>query len=132
LEDFVAHIDAPQLTSLYIVFVDQIVSDPLQFIQFINRTPALKEFEKATIVFGDLVRVDFSSQTSVLHMGIPCRRVPWQLLSLRRVFTSSLSPFHLGGPLRLQGHVATHHRYAMAGTIPPIYRREESLPIRER
>ena len=92
LEDFVARIDAPQLTSLYIAFVDQIVSDPLQCIQFINRTPALKEFEKAAIVFGDLVRVNFSSQTSVLHMGIPCRRVPWQLLSLRRVFTSSLPP----------------------------------------
>ena len=93
LEDFVARIDAPQLTSLYIAFVDQIVSDTLQFVQFINRTPALKEFEKAAIVFEDSVAsVNFSSQKSVLNVGISCRKLPWQLLSLQRVFTSSLPP----------------------------------------
>jgi hypothetical protein len=64
LDDLVTLIDAPQLKSLHITFLDYGFDTP-QLIQFITRTPNLKALEKADIYLQDVVpRVDFSSQTS--------------------------------------------------------------------
>ena len=96
LEDLVTRIDAPRLNILYITFFDQILSDTLQFTQFLNRTPKLKAFERARIAFDrNAAGANLSSQTSgrrVLEVRIPCGELNWQLLSLKRIFTLSLPP----------------------------------------
>jgi hypothetical protein len=53
LDNLVARIDAPQLNSLYITFFNQVVFDTPHFIQFISRTPALQNLEKARVAFED-------------------------------------------------------------------------------
>jgi hypothetical protein len=81
LEEFVTHIDAPQLNEMDITFFNQIGAPRLT--QFINRTPILKA--------GDKARVDFDDwQTSVmllpaLHISILCRKPDRQLSSLALV-----------------------------------------------
>jgi hypothetical protein len=64
LDNLVARIDAPRLKDLDITFFNQIVFDTPRLIQFIGRTPMLKLFEKARVVFRDrAVRVKISSDT---------------------------------------------------------------------
>jgi hypothetical protein len=99
LEYLVARIDAPQLNRLYITFFNQIVFDTPQFIQFVNRTPMLKAFEKAHVTFGDdAARVNLSSVSSLtlpfegLFVKIPCRRLDWQVSSMEQICTWSLPP----------------------------------------
>jgi F-box-like len=96
LEDLVARIDTPQLDFFYIAFYDQIVFDTIQFIQFINRTPTLKTLDRACVVFENTSAiVNFSSQTfgyRELDVRITCSDFNWELLSLERVFASSLPP----------------------------------------
>ena len=91
-----ARIDTPQLDFFYLAFCDQVVSDTAQFIQFINRTSTLNTLERACVVFEDnSANVNFSSQTSgyrELDVRIRCSDFNWELLSLERVFTSSLPP----------------------------------------
>ena len=99
LEDLVAHIDAPQLGSLHITFFDQIVIGTSQFIQFISRTPRLKELEKAYIAFGgDTAWLTLSSQTfghGDLNVTVSCEQLDRQISSLIQVWTSSLPPFSM-------------------------------------
>jgi hypothetical protein len=96
LEDLMTRIDAPRLNILYITFFDLILFDTPQFTQFINRTPSLKAFERAHITFdGIAAGASLSSQTSghrLLDVRIPCGELNWQLLSLKRIITSSLPP----------------------------------------
>jgi hypothetical protein len=96
LDNLVARIDAPQLSSLYITFFNQVVFDTPQFIQFVSRTPTLKALEKARVAFEDgAANVNLSSQTSgygLLSVGISCRELDWQISSLEQVCTSSLPP----------------------------------------
>jgi hypothetical protein len=96
LDDLVACIDAPRLNDLYIIFFSQIVFDTPQLIQFISRTARLKALEKAHVIFaGGAATVKFSSLTSgdgLLHVGISCRELDWQVSSLEQVCTSCLPP----------------------------------------
>jgi hypothetical protein len=96
LDDLVAHIDTPRLNDLYIIFFSQIVFDTPRFIQFISRTAGLKALEKAHVIFaGGAATVKFSSLTSgdgLLHVGISCRELDWQVSSLEQVCTSCLPP----------------------------------------
>ena len=65
LEEFVVRIDALQLSTLDITFFNQIIFHALQLVQFTRRTPGLKVFEKAHVVFGhDTARIVLSSQPS--------------------------------------------------------------------
>ena len=97
LEDLVARIDAPRLGKLEITVFNQIIFDMPQFIQFINRTPMLKEPEEARVIFEvGASRVCFSSQTSgyaYFEVKIPCYDLDWQVSSLEQVFTSCLPHF---------------------------------------
>ena len=63
LDDFVAHIDTPQLDNLCITLFNQIVFETSQFIQFISRTPTLEALEKARVSLDHgAARVNLSSQ----------------------------------------------------------------------
>ena len=97
LEDFVACIDAPQLSDLYITFFNDIVFDTPQLIQFIGRTPLPRELEKAHLIFWDrgaAVNVSRTSgyESGGFRVGISCRGSDWQLSSLEQVCTSCLPP----------------------------------------
>jgi hypothetical protein len=96
LHDLVAHIDAPRLNQLYIIFFNQIVFDTPQLIQFISHAPRLKAPEKAHVAFGGhAATVKLSSLTSgddILLVGISCRELDWQVSWLHYVLTSSLPP----------------------------------------
>ena len=95
LEDFVAQIDAPQLSTLYIRFFNQIKFGAPKLVQFVCRTPKLKELERARVSFVDgVTTVNLSSQTSgyrTLNVGFLFREYS-RPLSLGQVFTSSLPP----------------------------------------
>jgi hypothetical protein len=95
LEDLVAHIDVPQLSTLDITFFNQIVFNTPELVQFICRTPKLKVLENARIVFDHDARVTLSSQTSdhrEFTVEISCEGLDRQLSSLAQIFTSSLPP----------------------------------------
>ena len=97
LEDLVASIDAPQLSDLYIIFFNDIVFDTPQLVQFIGRTHAPRELEKAHLLFWDSgVEANFSRTPVYLfsgfHVRILCRGSDWQLSSLEQVCTSCLPP----------------------------------------
>jgi hypothetical protein len=97
LEDLVACIDAPQLSVLYITFFNDIVFDTTQLIQFIGRTPVLKELEKAHLIFWDHgAEVDFSQRFGYEFGGfrveVSCRGSDWQISNLEQVCTSCLLP----------------------------------------
>jgi hypothetical protein len=96
LDDLVAHIDAPRLNKLHIVFFNDILFDTPQLMRFIYRTPTLKRLEKACVTFGDSFGwVELSSLTSggsSLRVGISCGELDWQVLLVHQVFTSSLPP----------------------------------------
>ena len=141
LDDLVARIDAPRLNNLSITFFNEIVFDTPQFIQFISRTPTLKALEKARVAFeDDAAKVKLSSQTSgygELNVKISCRELDWQVSSLEQVCTSCLPPlstledlYIYEDPYSRPTLARQHREHAMAGTITPIYRCEESLPIR--
>jgi hypothetical protein len=92
LEDLVTRIDAPLLNRLYTTFFYQVIIDTPQLVQFISRTPNLKAYDEAHVIFSD-------SHASVALRGrdnlgqklaISCRRSDWQLSSLEQVCTSSI------------------------------------------
>ena len=110
LEDFVARIDAPQLHTVSITF-DHIVFDTPQLAQFTGRTPRLKAFKKARVVFEHFVsepvsvsvehgavRVIFFSRVSGrggygrISVGISVGESNWPPSSLMQACTSCLSP----------------------------------------
>jgi hypothetical protein len=96
LDDLVAHIGAPRLNKMDIIFFNAIVFDTPQLIQFICRTPGLKALEKARVIFGSGgATVNLSSLTSgdyLLRMEISCRELDWQVSSMEQVCTWSLPP----------------------------------------
>ena len=51
LDDLVAHIDAPQLSVLEIIFFNRIAFDTIQLAQFISCIPRLKVLKNARVVF---------------------------------------------------------------------------------
>ena len=92
LEEFVARIDVPLLTNLYVAFFQQLIFDTLQLFRFIGRTPKLETNDGES-------RVGFSSTglevtfpqafDGMLGMGFICRQTDWQLSSLANVCNSS-------------------------------------------
>jgi hypothetical protein len=98
LDDLVAHIDAPQLNSLIINFLNQTVFDTPHFTQFISRTPNLKAPIKAHITIqSGSIRIELPWKGMFgfgqLTVQILCRELDWKLSSLEQFCTSSLPPF---------------------------------------
>jgi F-box-like len=97
LEVVVAHIDAPQLSTLYTILFNDIVFDTPQLTQFIGRTLRMKALEKAHVTFdGNAAAVQLSSLTSeeyeCLKVIIPCSELDWQVSSMEQICTSCLPP----------------------------------------
>ena len=97
LEVVVAHIDAPQLSTLITILFNDIVFDTPQLTQFIGRIPTVEALEKAHVTFdGDAAAVKLSSQTSgksdILKVRIPCSELDWQVSSMEQICTSCLPP----------------------------------------
>jgi F-box-like len=108
LDNLVTHIDAPQV-NLFITFFNQILFDTPQFIQFISRTPTLKAFEEAHVVFEDrAARINLSSQIysyGSLEVRISCREFDWQVSSLEQVCTWCLPPLSTLENLSIYHHI---------------------------
>ena len=102
LEDLVARIDVPQLHSLGTTFFYQLLFDIPQLTQFVRRSPKLKAHDEAYLTFS-YSNVSLTLQPrfgTKIALGISCRKIDWQLLSLVQICTS-LSPLfsiveHLG------------------------------------
>jgi hypothetical protein len=96
LEDFLAHIDAPQLNYLEISLLNQIDFDIPQLIRLLSRTPSLKKFEKACIAFGGgAVGIKLSTRIpylGALDVNILCDEFDWQLSSLAQFCNPSFRP----------------------------------------
>ena len=112
LEDLVAHIDTPRLKRLNISLFNQIIFDTPQFIQFVRRSPTLKPFEKACVIFRcNVAGLIFSSQTPVyrrLVMKIPCIELDWQVSSMEQICTLCLPPLFLLEGLFIYEHPYLH------------------------
>jgi hypothetical protein len=95
LEDLVVRIIAPQLFYFSVTFFAQIDLDTPHLVQFISRT-RLGAPEKVCVTFDrDIVWARLSSQTPgsrMFDLGIPCKKLDQQLLSLVQVCTSCLPP----------------------------------------
>jgi hypothetical protein len=92
LEDLVARIDAPQLHSLGTTFFYQLLFDIPQLTQFVRRTPKLKGHDEAYLTFSySNVSLTLQQQRfgTKIALGISCRKIDWQLLSLMQICTSS-------------------------------------------
>jgi len=91
LEDLVARIDAPQLRSMGTTFFYQLLFDIPQLTQFVSRTPKFKAHDEAHLTFAySNVSVTLQQRFGTkLALGISCRKIDWQLLSLAQICTSS-------------------------------------------
>jgi hypothetical protein len=90
LEDLVARIDAPQLHSLGTTFFFQLLFDIPQLTQFVCRTPKLTGHDEAYLTFS-YSNASLTLQRGVgtkIALGISCRKIDWQLLSLVQICTS--------------------------------------------
>ena len=96
LDELMARIEAPRLSSLYIIFLNQILFGSPPLVRFISRTPALKALEEAYLTFGGrFAGVRLSSDFwTILKVEISCRGLD-QLSSLKQVCTSCLLPLGL-------------------------------------
>ena len=95
LDDLVACIAAPQLSTLSILFFNDTVFDTPQLVRFISHTPMSEALETAHITLQDRdATVRFSSQKfrGDFSVTINCKRLDWQVSSLEQVCTSCLPP----------------------------------------
>ena len=98
LEGLVTFIDAPQLKTLNITFVNQIDFVCPQLAQFINCTPTLRERDEAHVQFDDsgaVVKLRYRTSKTNLHdllIYIPCRVPDLQLSSIGQACNSSFHP----------------------------------------
>ena len=92
LEDLVARIDAPLLNHLSVTFFHQLIFDTPQLVQFISRTPKLKSYDEARVIFSySRATIALTGRNYMkLQFGISCRRSDWQLSSLAQICASSL------------------------------------------
>ena len=91
LEDFAARIDAPLLDDLIIIFLDELISDTPQIIQFIGRVPNFEAYDNAQIIFADRMggtSVILLKGSIRLELRIKCWS-PEQLSSLVQACSSS-------------------------------------------
>jgi hypothetical protein len=109
LDDLVDRIDAPRLNILDVAFFNRNVSDAAQFLEFINRTPALEVLEKAHVTFQfDGAGVKLLSETSgyrELNLEILCEGLDLQLFSLERFCTLCLPPLSKSENLYIYDHM---------------------------
>jgi hypothetical protein len=91
LEDLVTRIDAPLLDFLDITFFHQLIFDTPKLVQFISRTPNLKAYNEARMIFsGSRATIALLGRDNLgLELGISCGQSDWQLSSLAQVCTSS-------------------------------------------
>ena len=103
LDNLVARIDAPRLKDLVVFFHQNALHDTPQFTQFISRTPTLQALEKAHVTFQfNTAAVKLSSERSScgeVKVKIPCRELDRQFSSLKRFFTSCLTPLSMSEDL---------------------------------
>jgi hypothetical protein len=93
LDDFVAHVNAPQLNDLNITFFNDIIFDTPQIFQFICRAPRLAAPKDARIIFNDFIAgVDLISTDYNLYLKISCRDLVWQVSSLEQICISYMPP----------------------------------------
>jgi hypothetical protein len=91
LEDFVARIDVPLVDKLDVTFFHRLIFDTPQFTQFITRTPKLKTYDEARVVFSERNVSVTLPQTfgGMLKMAISCIQSDWQLSSMAQFCSSS-------------------------------------------
>ena len=93
LDDFVACIDAPRLSGLYITFFHQFVYDTPHFAQFVRRLPSMEAPKEAHFFFENAAAgVYLSTHFALLAVKILCDVVDLQFLALETVCTSCLPP----------------------------------------
>ena len=93
IDDLVACIDTPRLFELNITFFNQVVFDTPQFIQFISRTPTLKDPEMAHVSFEyDSASVRLTSCSGDVRVQVRCREFDWRVSSMEQVCTWCLPP----------------------------------------
>jgi hypothetical protein len=98
LEEFLARIDAPQVSQLSITFFNDIDFYTSELIQFISRTPKLGVYDEAWLTFDGrqaLVRLLpqlEQSNNRKIQVCILCLVSDWQLSSLAQICTLSLRP----------------------------------------
>src|SRR5882757_8758610 len=69
LDDFMAHINAPQLNDLNITLFNDIIFDTPQFFQFICRAPRLAAPKDSRVIFNDFIAgVDLISTDYNLYL----------------------------------------------------------------
>jgi hypothetical protein len=91
LEDLVGRVDTPLLDNLGVSLFHQLIPDTAQLAQFINRTPKLKAYNEAHVIFY------YSSVHLTLPrrfgkgLGISCEVEDLQVSSVAHVCTSALS-----------------------------------------
>ena len=91
LEDLVARIDAPQLRTLDISLFNQVIFDIQQLTYFIGHVGILESSDSAEVVFADdHVQILFYLSNGTgplknLRLGINCRAVDWQVLSMVQI-----------------------------------------------
>jgi hypothetical protein len=92
LEDLVTFIETPQLNALDITFFNQIDFDFPRLAQFINRTPTIRELNKAHVQFFDNLAYVGLPLSRTLEIAISCKEPNGQLSSIEQVCNSSLRP----------------------------------------
>ena len=96
LEDLVSRIDAPRLHQLFPTFFNDIDFNIPELNQFISRTPTLRGYDEARLIFGignALVSLQFhpklSGRRRNVDVKILCQVPDWQISSLAQVCTMS-------------------------------------------
>jgi hypothetical protein len=116
LEDLVARIDAPLLHVLDIKFFLQLIFDTPQLAQFIDRTPQLKMYDEARVVFSDSgasVSLPRTLDDRGVEFGISCRQIDWQLSSLAQICDSCIPQALISAVEHLhivERRISPHHR----------------------
>ena len=96
LEDLVSRIDAPRLDRMSTTFFNDIDFDTPELNRFINRTPKLRAYDVACLIFRShevLVRLQSHPEPSdhgMVEVKILCQVPDWQLSSLAQICTFSL------------------------------------------
>jgi hypothetical protein len=91
LHDLVVRIDAPLLDNLNVSIFNETIHDTAQLALFINRTPKLKAYNEAHVVFYP-DRVHLTLRRAIEKgPGISLEVADWQVSSVAQICTSSLS-----------------------------------------
>ena len=92
-EEFVTHIDAPQLDELYMTFSNEIDFDCPQLAQFINRSPTLRARDEAHVQFNHYITgVVLPAQSRALHIKILSTGRDRQFSFIKQFCNASLHP----------------------------------------